>query len=310
MKKPAFSLLFVNSCSSSKVRRVPLNRAVIGIFFTVLLLGTLGLGRCIYFATSYGFARLDMHFNLNENAQLKKKINFYSKYAHEEGSRLNRIIGFEDKVRLHFGMEQISDDVRKVGVGGRPSANDLIIASLEDPSVMKTDSIKENILTLLRQAHLEDTTFGKMAVEFDRKFDLWSQRPAISPVGGRLTSGFGYRIHPFTGYNVFHEGIDISNLIGTPIHATADGIVSYVGYKTYFGNVVEISHPASGFKTVFGHLNKGAVVLGQVIKRGELIGYMGNSGRSTGPHLHYEVRQLSTVQNPLQFILPTDTMVD
>jgi murein DD-endopeptidase MepM/ murein hydrolase activator NlpD len=238
------------------------------------------------------------------------KINFYSKYAHEEGSRLDRVVAFEDKVRLRFGMDQISDDVRRVGVGGRPAASDLIIASLEDPSVMKTDSIKENILALLRQVRLEDTTFGKMAVEFDRKYDVWSQRPAISPVWGRMTSTFGYRIHPFTGYNVFHEGIDISNLLGTPVHATAEGIVSFIGYKAYFGNVVEIAHPASGFKTVFAHLKKASVVAGQVVKRGELIGYLGNSGRSTGPHLHYEVHKLGAMQNPVEFILPTDTMVD
>jgi murein DD-endopeptidase MepM/ murein hydrolase activator NlpD len=310
MKKPVFSLLFINSGSSSKVRRLPMNRAVICLFLALLFMGTLGLGRCIYFASSYGLAKLGMYYNLKENAQLKMKINFYSKYAHEEGSRLDRVVAFEDKVRLRFGMDQISDDVRRVGVGGRPAASDLVIASLEDPSVMKTDSIKENILALLRQVRLEDTTFGKMAVEFDRKYDVWSQRPAISPVWGRMTSTFGYRIHPFTGYNVFHEGIDISNLLGTPVHATAEGIVSFIGYKAYFGNVVEIAHPASGFKTVFAHLKKASVVAGQVVKRGELIGYLGNSGRSTGPHLHYEVHKLGAMQNPVEFILPTDTMVD
>jgi murein DD-endopeptidase MepM/ murein hydrolase activator NlpD len=273
-------------------------------------MGTLGLGRCIYFVSSYGLAKLGMYYNLKENAQLKMKINFYSKYAREEGSRLDRLVTFEDKLRLRFGMDQISDDVRRVGVGGRPAAGDLIIASLEDPSVMKTDSIKENILTLLRQVRLEDTTFGTMAVEFDKKVDFWSQRPAISPVWGRMTSSFGYRIHPFTGYNVFHEGIDISNIIGTPVHSTADGIVSFVGYKGYFGNVVEITHPASGFRTVFGHLKKSSVIAGQIVKRGELVGYLGNSGRSTGPHLHYEVHKLGAMQNPVEYILPTDTMVD
>jgi murein DD-endopeptidase MepM/ murein hydrolase activator NlpD len=310
MKKPVFSILFINSCSSSKVRRLPLNRAVICLFFALLFMGVLGLGRCIYFVSSYGLAKLGLYYNLKENVQLKMKINFYSKYAREEGSHLDKLVAFEDKARLRFGMEQISDDVRKVGVGGRPAAGDIIIASLEDPSVMKTDSIKENVLTLLRQVRLEDTTFGKMAVQFDKKSDVWMQRPAISPVWGRMTSSFGYRIHPFTGYNVFHEGIDISNILGTPIHSTADGIVSFVGYKGYFGNIVEITHPASGFKTVFAHLEKASVIAGQIVKRGELIGYMGNSGRSTGAHLHYEVRKLGAMQNPVEFILPTDTMVD
>jgi murein DD-endopeptidase MepM/ murein hydrolase activator NlpD len=310
MKKPGFSILFIDSGSSNRVRRLPLNKAVICIFLVLLFLGTLGLGRCIYFVSSYGLAKMGMYFNLKENAQLKMKINFFSKYAREEGNRLERLIAFEDKTRLRFGMEKISDDLRKVGVGGKPAASDLIITSLEDPSVMKTDSIKENILALLRQVRLEDTTFGKMAVQFDKKFDVWSQRPSIAPLWGRVTSSFGYRMHPFTGYNVFHEGMDISNSIGTPVHSTADGIASFVGYKDYFGNVVEITHPASGFKTVFAHLKKAGVLEGQVVKRGDLVGYLGNSGRSTGPHLHYEVHKLGTMQNPVEFILPTDTMVD
>ena len=132
----------------------------------------------------------------------------------------------------------------------------------------------------------------------------------LAPVLGRITSGFGYRISPFTGYSAFHEGIDISNQVGTPVRSTADGIVSFVGYKDDLGNVVQISHPASGFKTIFGHLNKAAVLEGKVVRRGDVLGYLGNSGRSTGPHLHYEVHKLSDIVNPLDFILPADTMVD
>ncbi len=310
MKKPGWSLLFYSTGSSGRVRRLPLNKPVILLLSLFVLMGSLGLARCIYFVSTYGLARLGMYYSLKENRQLKTEINFFSRYAREKGQGIDRIVSFEDTTRLKFGMDKISDDIRKVGVGGMPSNYDLILAALEDPVLMKADTVKENILALLRQVRLEDTTFGTMASEVDKQISIWSQRPAVSPVWGRLTSGFGYRIHPFTGYNVFHEGIDIANQIGTPVRATADGIVSFVGYKDYFGNLVQISHPASGFKTIFGHLNKSAVLVGQMVKRGDIVGYLGNSGRSTGPHLHYEVHKLSAIVNPLDFILPTDTMVD
>jgi hypothetical protein len=310
MKKPYWSALYFSSGSTDKVRSLPLNKAVVWVFVLLVFLGTLGLGRCIYFVSSYGLAKLGMYYSLKENRQLKMKVYFFSKFAQEEGGRIDRLISFEDKTRIKFGMDQISNDLRKVGVGGRPSNTDMILASLEDPVISKADTIKENIFTLLRLVRLEDTTFSTMARLVDKQIDTWQQRPVVSPVWGRVTSSFGYRIHPITGYNMMHEGVDIANNPGTPVHSTADGIVFFVGYKDYYGNVVMIAHPASGFKTVFAHLKKSSVVEGQVVKRGDVLGELGNSGRSTGPHLHYEVRKLGTVVNPVDFILPTDIIID
>jgi hypothetical protein len=308
--KKCWSILFIASGSSGKIRRLPFNKRAVIFMCFFMLMGTLGLGRCIYFVSSYGLAKLGMYFNLKENNRLICKVNLFSKFAHKGAARIEKLISFEDKTRLKFGLEQISDDLRKVGVGGRPNNGGILFASLEDPVVMTVDTIKDNILTLLRQARLEDTTFGKMAVQIDKAVDTWKQHPTVSPVWGRITSNFGFRIHPFTGYNVFHEGIDVSNSLGTSVRCTADGITSFVGYRDYYGNVVEVTHPASGFKTVFAHLEKASVIEGQVIKRGELIGYLGNSGRSTGPHLHYEVHKLGALVNPVDCILPVDTMVD
>jgi murein DD-endopeptidase MepM/ murein hydrolase activator NlpD len=310
MKKPGWSILLIASASKSRVRRLPFSRTLVTIAVIFLVLGTLGACRCIYFAGSYGMAKLGMYYDLKENKQLKLKVQFLSKFTHEEKSRIDKFIAFEDKTRLKFGMDQISSDVRKVGVGGRPELNDMVLSAFEDPLIRQTDTIIDNIRTLLRQAKLEDTTFSAMTGAVDKQIDSWAQRPSVMPVWGRLTSTFGYRIHPFTGYSIFHEGLDISNAAGTQIHSTADGVVSYVGYRDYFGNVVTVIHPASGFKTLYAHLTKAAVAEGQAVKRGDLIGFLGNSGRSTGPHLHYEVHKLGTMVNPSDFILPTDTMVD
>ncbi|MBD3319851.1 MAG: peptidoglycan DD-metalloendopeptidase family protein, partial [Chitinivibrionales bacterium] len=104
--------------------------------------------------------------------------------------------------------------------------------------------------------------------------------------------------------------IDIANKIWTPVFATGDGIVSFVGAKRDFGTVIEINHSGSGYETLYAHLHQTAVVEGHPVKRGELIGYLGNSGRSTGPHLHYEVKKMGRNVNPMNFILPVETVVN
>lgn len=117
------------------------------------------------------------------------------------------------------------------------------------------------------------------------------------------TSRFGYRTHPVTKKRKFHRGLDIRAKMRTKVYATADGIVSYVQSKDIgaFGRVVKVFH-GMGFQTVYAHLNKTNVKIGQVIKKGDLIAYTGNSGRSTAPHLHYEVRYANKVLNPRDFI--------
>ncbi len=117
----------------------------------------------------------------------------------------------------------------------------------------------------------------------------------------RITDRFGYRIHPITKKRHHHSGIDMSAKIGTPIYAPADGVVEYAKHKGSYGNYLLINHPF-GFKTAYGHLEKFAVKSGDYIAKGDLIGYVGNTGRSTGPHLHYEIRYLHKWLNPDKFL--------
>ncbi|QKJ21951.1 M23 family metallopeptidase [Poseidonibacter lekithochrous] len=119
----------------------------------------------------------------------------------------------------------------------------------------------------------------------------------------RVSSGFGYRINPITKKRQFHRGLDIPTKRKTPIRATADGVVEYVQSKNVgaYGRVVRLSHNF-GFQTVFAHMNKTLVKVGSVIKKGQIIGLSGNSGRSSGPHVHYEVRYATKVLNPRNFI--------
>lgn len=125
--------------------------------------------------------------------------------------------------------------------------------------------------------------------------------PSIWPVGGRITSSYGYRLSPFGYGRQFHSGIDIGAKRGTPIYATADGTVKFAGYQSGYGYVVHISH-GYGYTTVYAHMSKLASRSGQSVKRGEVVGYVGSSGRSTGPHLHYEVRVNGNTVDPWPYM--------
>jgi murein DD-endopeptidase MepM/ murein hydrolase activator NlpD len=120
-------------------------------------------------------------------------------------------------------------------------------------------------------------------------------------VDGRLQGYFGRRTDPFSGEGAFHPGVDITAPVGTPVRATADGVVQHAEFSSGYGRLVVIDH-LNGFQTCYAHLSRFAVVAGQEIRRGELVGYLGASGRVTAPHLHYEVRRHGSPINPYSFL--------
>jgi murein DD-endopeptidase MepM/ murein hydrolase activator NlpD len=122
-------------------------------------------------------------------------------------------------------------------------------------------------------------------------------------VRGRITSSFGERIDPFMGEGAFHDGIDIGVGYGTPVHVTADGLVVFAGIENGYGRTVIVDH-GHGIRTLYAHMSSLAVTVGQRIDRGEVVGYVGDSGRSTGPHLHYEVRVNRSPVNPYRYLHP------
>lgn len=128
--------------------------------------------------------------------------------------------------------------------------------------------------------------------------DIW---PLVDKGNSFISSLFGWRIDPFTGKQEFHEGLDIGVWYNTPVLATAEGRVTYAGWLNGYGHIVKIEH-GSGFETRYGHLNKIKVKKDEFVKKGEVIGYSGNSGRSTGPHLHYEIRKNDIPVDPLNYI--------
>ena len=145
---------------------------------------------------------------------------------------------------------------------------------------------------------------GSMRQDWNRQLNWLQTLPTGVPISGdfKVTSGFGMRNDPFTGMLARHEGLDFTASSGTPIIATADGVVTRSGWEDTYGNIVEVTH-AEGFMTRYAHISKRLVAEGQPVKRGQRIAEVGSTGRSTGPHLHYEIFRHGRVLNPAQ-VLP------
>lgn len=275
-----------------------------------LLAGAVGVARLLWFSASFGAAKIGLYYESCENGRLSVKIDFLDRYLRKEMTKLDSLVAFEDLLRLTYGMKPISTDVRKAGIGGQPPSGENAETVFSSPLVKKSHSVLEGLTMLLRRAQLQNTTFDETGLQVERQNKLWSQSPSIRPAEGYVTSGFGFRPDPMTGENLFHDGLDIANQFGTPVFAPADGIVTANEQLQDYGNAVIISHELSGIETVFAHLMKSAIFSQQKVKRGELIGYVGSSGKSTGPHLHYEVRRNGAAVNPVPYILPADQIVD
>jgi murein DD-endopeptidase MepM/ murein hydrolase activator NlpD len=168
-----------------------------------------------------------------------------------------------------------------------------------------TQPLSETLDNAMGEIGQFNKTISTMRTDWDKQLQWLNTLPTAVPIGGnfKMTSGFGMRVDPFTNTLARHEGLDFTAMHGTPILATADGTVTRSGWEDTYGNIVEVTH-AEGFMTRYAHISKRHVTEGQRVKRGQHIADVGSTGRSTGPHLHYEVFRNGHVLNPVQ-VLPT-----
>ncbi|HPW56176.1 MAG: peptidoglycan DD-metalloendopeptidase family protein [Thermoanaerobaculaceae bacterium] len=184
---------------------------------------------------------------------------------------------------------------------------DLLVAQLDAPRGAAGSGGPSNPLdtapeALVRRQEALDRQIAQVEQKLSEQAVMISHTPVLAPVVGVITDGFGPRIHPITLQPDFHEGLDISAAIGTPVLAPADGVVVFADRESGFGKLIKISH-GYGFTTLYGHLDRFEVKSGQKVARGQVIGKVGLTGRSTGSHLHYEVWKDGEKQNPLHYIL-------
>lgn len=237
-----------------------------------------------------------------EIANQRRQIQKFAQAINTLKERIVALEAFEERVRVLANIDQPGDKNPLFGVGGS-APDDLHISSeLNQSHKTMIKEMHQQIKRLEDASQSQADTFAQLIKKLEEQKNMLAHTPAIRPAQGLVTSAFAYRRSPFTGRREFHKGMDIANRHGTPILATADGIVSFAGEDGAFGRVVVIDH-GYGIHTRYAHLDQSFKNKGDVICRGETIGHMGNTGRSTGPHVHYEVRLNGVPINPEKYIL-------
>ncbi|MBQ2435101.1 MAG: M23 family metallopeptidase [Bacteroidaceae bacterium] len=258
---------------------------VAGYFVTLLLLGTPESAE-------------DLR---TENARLQSQYTVLAQRFDEAMEVMEDIRQRDDNLyRVMFMAEPVSDAVRNADYAGTnryEEFEDLDNAELVIATTQKMDALS-------RQLYIQSKSFDEVVDFYKNHEDMLRHLPAIQPVANkdlkRMASGYGYRIHPIYQTRIFHEGMDFSCDIGTPVYATADGVVKKARRESGYGYIIVIDH-GYGYETRYAHLKSFNVKQGQRVQRGQTIALSGNSGRSTGPHLHYEVLQRGRHVNPANY---------
>jgi murein DD-endopeptidase MepM/ murein hydrolase activator NlpD len=232
----------------------------------------------------------------------RMQIQKFAKEINSLKSRLVKLNEFEKKIRIIANLEDKTGQDALFGVGGSiPEDLEAGIALEEKHNNLLRD-MHEHVDQIDTASSKQNNSFDSLLSALKDQQTLLACTPAIRPTRGWVTSRFGYRISPFTGLREFHKGYDIACRQGTNIVAPADGVVVFTGNKGLLGKVIKIDH-GYGMTTRYAHIDKALKKVGEKVARGEPIALVGNSGRSTGPHLHYEVHLNGLPVNPEKYIL-------
>jgi murein DD-endopeptidase MepM/ murein hydrolase activator NlpD len=283
MKQEYFVVVLAHSLRG-RLRRVHIPHQAVYITLVLALFGCFSL---FGFVASYArMAWKVANYNAlrREADQLRTRYQNLQKVVSQTNEQLASLEVFANEVQVAYGIKQKLEGPSDISSEGKlaPSFAD----SIADYNYLRT----ANNLSLGTRAY--------------RRFQSENAQPSIWPVDGRLMGAFGERTDPFSGEGAFHKGVDITAPTGTPIRATADGIVVFAEMESTFGRLVKINH-GNGVETYYAHLSRFYVQAGQDIRRGELIGAVGTSGRVTAPHLHYEVRLRGVAVNPYRYLAKT-----
>jgi len=306
MRKISF---FILSNTGSTTRKISAPVILLRFFVFFFVISLAGMGYLIYdyqqIKTTAGLTH-DLKTTLDAQEDLittqRRQIQTFASEINRLKSQLVALNNFEEKIRIiaNIGKEDGQDNLFGIG-GSRPED----LATNHDLSKRHTSLLREMHVQVEQLQNASERQQAKMISllgKLEGQKNLLACTPAIRPAKGWLTSRFGYRTSPFTGRREFHKGLDIANQIGTEIVASANGIIKTVGSKRYLGNYVIIDH-GHGMVTYYAHIDKALVKRGDKVKRGDAIAKMGNSGRSTGPHVHYAVYLNGVPVNPAKYIL-------
>ena len=288
MNKRYSTIIFVPH-ARAKFRKLKVSHRLL---FTAISLVTSSLCLSTFFSVQY-FTSLSQTHELSklrrENRELQTANEQFGKSVDSLRTQLRTVEDKTRKLAIIAGITSL-DESSQGGSGG--VARDEAAAN----------PYRDDVDKMSFRSHRLQKDLAVLEQRFVAQSRLLSSTPSIVPVRGILTDGFGGRSDPFTGEPGQHNAIDISSAVGQAVRAPADGIVVKAEWANGYGNVIYISH-GYGYSTRYGHLSNFAVRPGARVKRGDVIGHVGSTGRSTGPHLHYEVRVNNNPVNPLEYIL-------
>ncbi len=301
--------VFFLTNDSSAPRRLKINMALAKGLATLSVAVFLVMAFVVYdYVRLRGDSR-ELYRLKSENATQKIELQGFSSRIRDLEAEMARLEIFDKKLRIIAHIEPEGKFAAKTtaktavkGIGGpaADSADYLLTPGARVDELVS--QIRSDLEGLEMKADIQEASFTDLREGLMKRSRLLASTPSIWPVKGWITSVFGSRISPFTGLKHAHRGIDIANRVGTPVVATANGRVTKVGRDANLGRFVSISH-GYGIKTVYGHLSRTFVKAGQRVKRGQKIGALGNTGRSTGSHLHYAVAVNGVFVNPTRYIL-------
>lgn len=297
MAKQFYTVLILPD-ATSPARKLHITKSVVSVLSSITAVSVLAFG---FFVYQY----VNLNLRMLELKQLRQEASDRNVLASKVGqleAELARLRELDRKLRVVAGLDAGGgEDTVAQGGAETPSRTALLDAAQRGTGRL-ADWVTRDLEALGNEIGLRERSFRDLKDRLEAKRSVLASTPTIWPVRGLITAGFGYRVSPFTGQREMHEGLDIAAPLGTPILATADGVVSFVGPLASFGNVVFINH-GHGFTTFYAHNSRNAVREGQTVKRGQIIAYVGATGRSTGPHVHYEVQVNGATVNPLKYVV-------
>jgi murein DD-endopeptidase MepM/ murein hydrolase activator NlpD len=237
-----------------------------------------------------------------ETKAQKIQIQAFASNITDLQKQMTRIKDLDTKLRVITDIGPPPENDQLKGMGGPEERGTESVSETGNVQPEDLRKMDQDLSRLRSDAAVQELSFEELTEAMKDRRSLWASTPSVWPVRGWLTSGFGNRISPFTGNVTMHNGIDVASRRDTPVMAPAGAVVSYEGFDSGLGKVVKLNH-GYGMQTVYGHLSKVNVRIGQKVKRGDVIGFVGNTGLSTGPHLHYEVFVNNVPVNPLRYIL-------
>jgi murein DD-endopeptidase MepM/ murein hydrolase activator NlpD len=236
-----------------------------------------------------------------QTVEQKKQMDLLAAKVEQFAAKMEELRQVDKKIRIMASLVVGRDKDQLLGIGGPTGEETRLRSKIDADDKSMIAGIGHQVDRLMDDVLSREQSFANLLAHLEEKKSILDATPSIWPVTGWVTSEFGRRVSPFGGESEFHRAIDIATRFGKPIHAPADGIVEEVSLRNDVGRMILINH-GRGFSTLYGHLSKVAVLAGGRVHKGDLVGYVGNTGRSTGSHLHYAVMLNGVPVNPRKYL--------